>query len=194
MGYSDPGPSRGQHAALRASWRNSSPGAGLADRWCSWEPRSRVSTSACSLPITLSAPQVSCSWMPPTKTRHMKCRRWRDLFLCCRRSASSDCLAFRSARESNRWLRQCASSRGQRVSAQLDTRRRLTRLFIFGRARRRVIWEGAGVPIEGASAVQFAVPVAGTCSPACDLTVQSSGGLVRTAIGVVPAQTDPPKD
>ena len=46
--------------------------------------------------------------------------------------ASYDCLASRSARESNRWLRQCASSRGQRVSAQLDTRRRLTRLLISG--------------------------------------------------------------
>jgi hypothetical protein len=57
-----------------------------------------------------------------------------------------------------------------------------------------VVWEGAGVPIESASAVQFAVPVGGGCSPTCDLTVQSSEGLVRTAIGVVPAQSDPPKD
>jgi hypothetical protein len=56
-----------------------------------------------------------------------------------------------------------------------------------------VIWEAAGLPLESASAVQFAVGL-GACSPACDLTVQSSKGLVRTAIGVVPAQTDPPQD
>ena len=128
---------RGQHAASRASWPNSSSAAELADRWCSSGPPSRVSTSACSLPITLSAPQVSCSWMPPTKTRHMKCRRWRDLFLCCRRSASSDCSAYRLARESSRSLQQCGNSRGQRVSAQPDTGRRLTKSFMFGRARRK---------------------------------------------------------
>ena len=57
-----------------------------------------------------------------------------------------------------------------------------------------VIWEGAGLPLESASAVQFTVPVAGACSPACDLTVQSSSGLVRTALGVVPARIDPAKD
>jgi hypothetical protein len=66
---------RGQHAASRASWPNSSSAAELADLWCSSGPPSRVSTSACSLPITLSAPQVSCSWMPPMKTSHMKCPR-----------------------------------------------------------------------------------------------------------------------
>ena len=65
----------------------------------------------------------------------MKCPRWRDLFLSCRRSASSDCSAYRSARESNRWLQQRGNSRGRRVSAQPDTRRRLTKSFIFGRAR-----------------------------------------------------------
>jgi VWFA-related protein len=57
-----------------------------------------------------------------------------------------------------------------------------------------VIWEGAGLPLESAAAVRFAVPVAGACSPACDLTVQSSSGLVRTALGVVPARIDPAKD
>ncbi len=128
---------RGPHDASRASWTNSLPAAGSADRWCSSGPPSPVSTSAYSLPITPSAPQVSCSWMPPTKTRHMKCRRWRDLFLCCRRSASSDCSACRSARESNRWRHQRGNSRGRRVSAQPDTRRRLTKSFIFGRARRK---------------------------------------------------------
>ena len=39
--------------------------------------------------------------------------------------------------KSNRWLHQCGNSRRRRVSAQLVTRRRLTRLFIFGRARRK---------------------------------------------------------
>ncbi len=90
---------RGPHAASRASWPNSSTAAGLPDRWCSSGPPSRVSTSVCSRPITLSAPQVSCSWMPPTKTTHMKCRRWRDLFRCCRRSVSFDCSACRSVRD-----------------------------------------------------------------------------------------------
>ena len=118
---------RGQPAASRASWPNSSSAAELADLWSSSGPPSRVSTSACSLPITPSAPQVSFLWMPPTKISHMKCRRWRDLFLCCRRSASSDCSEYRSARESNRWLHQCGHSRGRRVFAQPDTRRRLTK-------------------------------------------------------------------
>ena len=76
---------RGQHAASRASWPHSSTAAGLPDRWCSSGPPSRVSTSVCSRPITLRAPQVSCSWMPLTKPTHMKCRRWRDLCRCCRR-------------------------------------------------------------------------------------------------------------
>ena len=38
---------------------------------------------------------------------------------------------------SNRWLHQCGNSRRRRVSAQRDTRRRLTRSFTFGRARRK---------------------------------------------------------
>ena len=137
MGYSDPGPSPRTARRIASELAELLAAAGLADRWCSSGPPSRVSTSACSLPITLSAPQVSCSWMPPTKTTHMKCRGWRDLFLCCRRSASSDCSACRSARKSNRWLHQCGNSRRRRVFAQPDTRRRLTRLFTFGRARRK---------------------------------------------------------
>ena len=46
---------RGPHAASRASWPNSSPAAASADRWCSSGPPSRVSMSACSLPITRAA-------------------------------------------------------------------------------------------------------------------------------------------
>ena len=48
-----------------------------------------------------------------------------------------DCLACRPAFQSNRWRHQCGSSRARRVSAQPDTRRRLTRLFTSGRARRK---------------------------------------------------------
>ena len=39
--------------------------------------------------------------------------------------------------QSNRWPHQCGNSRGRRISAQPDTRRRLTKSFIFGRARRK---------------------------------------------------------
>ena len=138
MGYSDPGPSprtaRRIASELAELLARSGIGGPVGARR---GPPSRVSTSASSLPITLSAPPVSCSWMPPTKTMHMTCRGWRDLFLCCRRSGSSDCSACRSANPLNRWLQQCGSSRERRVSAQPDTRRRLTRLFTFGRARRK---------------------------------------------------------
>jgi pimeloyl-ACP methyl ester carboxylesterase len=61
----------------------------------------------------------------------------RDLFRCCRRSAFSDCSVCRSARESNRCLRQCDNSRRRRDSARPDTRRPPTRLFTFGKARRK---------------------------------------------------------
>ena len=57
-----------------------------------------------------------------------------------------------------------------------------------------IVWEGAGMPVENASAVQFTVTAVGACSPGCELTVQSSYGLVRTAIGVLPVQTDPRHD
>jgi pimeloyl-ACP methyl ester carboxylesterase len=67
-----------------------------------------------------------------------QCHRWRDLYPCCRRSASSDCSACgRSASGKNPWLQQCGSSRRRHVSAQPDTRRRLTRSFTFVKARRR---------------------------------------------------------
>jgi hypothetical protein len=42
MGYSDPGRRRGQHAASRASWPNSSAAAGLTVLWCSSGRPSRV--------------------------------------------------------------------------------------------------------------------------------------------------------
>ena len=154
MGYSDPGPSPRTARRIASELANSSPAAELPDRWCSSGLPSRVSMSECSRPITLSAPQVSCSWMPPTKTRHMKCRGWRDLFPCCRRSASSDCSACRLARESNRWLHQCGNSRGRRVSAQPDTRRRLTRSFIFGKARRK-----SGARVESSPSLSSSSPV-----------------------------------
>jgi len=51
-----------------------------------------------------------------------------------------------------------------------------------------VVWEGSGTPIEGASAVQFVVSLNRVGSPVCDLTVENSVGLVRTTIGIVPAQ------
>ena len=128
---------RGQHAASRASWPNSSTAAGLPDRWCSSGPPSRVSTSVCSRPITLSSPRVSSSWMPPTKPTHMKCRGWRDLCRYCRRLVSFDFSACRSVRESNRCPRQCGATRRQRVSARRDTRRQLTKSFTFGRPCRK---------------------------------------------------------
>jgi pimeloyl-ACP methyl ester carboxylesterase len=59
---------------------------------------------------------------------------------------ASDCSAYRSARESNRSLHQCGNSRGRRVSAQPDTRWRLTKSFIFGRARRKSVARAASSP------------------------------------------------
>ena len=74
MGYSDPRPSprtaRRSRRAGRILARS-----GIGGPVVLVGPPSRVSTSACSRPITLSAPPVSCSWMPPTKTTHMTCRR-----------------------------------------------------------------------------------------------------------------------
>jgi hypothetical protein len=54
-----------------------------------------------------------------------------------------------------------------------------------------VVWEGRGVPIESASAVQFIVSLDRLGSPVCDLTVETSHGRVRTTIGIVPPQTGP---
>ncbi len=99
MGYSDPGPSPRTARRMASELAELLARSGIGGPTVLVGLPSRVSMSACSLPITLTAPQVSCSWMPPTKTRHMKCRGWRDLFLCCRRSGSSDCSASRSANQ-----------------------------------------------------------------------------------------------
>ena len=52
-----------------------------------------------------------------------------------------------------------------------------------------IVWEGSGAPIESAPAVQFVVPLDRVGSPVCDLTIENSHGVVRTTIGIVPAQT-----
>jgi hypothetical protein len=52
-----------------------------------------------------------------------------------------------------------------------------------------VAWQGSGAQIEGASAARFVVSLGQASSPQCDLTIQSSYGVVHTAIGVVPAKT-----
>ena len=49
-----------------------------------------------------------------------------------------------------------------------------------------VVWEGTGAPVDGAPAVQFVVPLEGTSTPVCDITVESSQGRARTTIGLVP--------
>jgi VWFA-related protein len=49
----------------------------------------------------------------------------------------------------------------------------------------KVIWEGSGSGVEGASAARFAVPLEHVGSPVCDLAVQSSYGAARTTIGIV---------
>jgi VWFA-related protein len=51
------------------------------------------------------------------------------------------------------------------------------------------VWEGSGVPIANASAVQFVIPLENVGSPVCDLIVEGSHGLVRTTIGVVSPET-----
>jgi VWFA-related protein len=48
-----------------------------------------------------------------------------------------------------------------------------------------VVWEGPGTRLEPASAVQFVVPLDQAGAGVCDLTIESSHGLVRMAIGVV---------
>jgi hypothetical protein len=53
-----------------------------------------------------------------------------------------------------------------------------------------IVWEGAGIPIEGLAAVQFVVPLQRLGSPVCDLTVETGNGLVRTTIAISPALTD----
>ena len=48
-----------------------------------------------------------------------------------------------------------------------------------------VVWEGSGTPIESVAAVQFSVPLDRVGSSVYDLTVDASGGLTRTTIGIV---------
>jgi hypothetical protein len=50
----------------------------------------------------------------------------------------------------------------------------------------RVVWEGTGAPVEGASAAQFVVPLEGIGTPVSELTVDGTLGRARTTIGVVP--------
>jgi VWFA-related protein len=49
----------------------------------------------------------------------------------------------------------------------------------------QIVWEGSGTPLDNASAVQFVVPLERVGSPVCDLTIETSHGLVRTTIGIV---------
>ena len=51
-----------------------------------------------------------------------------------------------------------------------------------------VVWEGSGSSIEGASAVQFVVPLERKGSPVYDLTIKNGDGVVRTTIGIVSPQ------
>jgi hypothetical protein len=55
----------------------------------------------------------------------------------------------------------------------------------FADASGKVVWEGPGTRLETASAVQFVVPLDQAGAGVCDLTIESSHGLVRMAIGVV---------
>ena len=68
-----------------------------------------------------------------------------------------DCSACRSAFKSNRSRHQCGNSRRRRVSAQPDTRRRPTRLFTFGRARRK-----SGARAASSPSLSSSSPVAGS--------------------------------
>ena len=47
-----------------------------------------------------------------------------------------------------------------------------------------VVWNGSGTPIDKASAVQFVVPLERVDSAVGDITVTTSHGLGRTAIGI----------
>jgi hypothetical protein len=53
----------------------------------------------------------------------------------------------------------------------------------------RIVWEGTGAPVEGASAAQFVVPLEGIGTPLAELTVDGSQGRVRTTIAVVSANS-----
>ena len=111
MGYSDPGPSPRTARRVASELAELLARSGITGPSCSSGNPSPASTFVSLLTITRSGRQASCSWMCRTKTMRMTCRGWRDSFPCCRRSASSDCLACRSARESSRWLHQFSDTR-----------------------------------------------------------------------------------
>ena len=58
----------------------------------------------------------------------------------------------------------------------------------------RVVWEGAGAPVEGAVAARFVVPLEGIGTPVCDLTVEGTQGSEHTTIGVVPREAPVAKE
>jgi hypothetical protein len=57
----------------------------------------------------------------------------------------------------------------------------------------QVVWEGDGLPLEGASATQFVVSLDGVGAPVCDLTVDASAGRVATTLGIVFPRQDAAK-
>ena len=133
-----PGRRRGPHAGSRARWPNSSRAAGLTAPSCWSGPPSRVSTPACSLPITPSrAAGLVLVDASHEDQAHDVPPAWRGSFLCCRRSGSFDCSVCRSANQWNRSRRQYSSSRGRRVIAQPGPGPLRTRSCTFGRARRK---------------------------------------------------------
>jgi VWFA-related protein len=52
----------------------------------------------------------------------------------------------------------------------------------------KVVWEGSGAAVEGASASRFIVPLERVGSAVCELRVDSSYGVVRTTIGILSLQ------
>jgi VWFA-related protein len=52
----------------------------------------------------------------------------------------------------------------------------------------KVVWEGSGATVEGASAARFVLPLEHVGSPVCELTVESSSGVARTTIGILSLQ------
>jgi VWFA-related protein len=52
----------------------------------------------------------------------------------------------------------------------------------------KVVWEGSGATVEGTSAARFVVPLEQVGSAVCELSVESSYGVVRTIIGILSLQ------
>jgi VWFA-related protein len=52
----------------------------------------------------------------------------------------------------------------------------------------KVVWEGSGSAVDGASAARFTVPLEQVDSAVCELRVESSYGIVRTTIGILSLQ------